>query len=173
MYKDYGGTIYGLIRRITKEDQLSQELLQNVFLNVWGKAHLYNPDKGSIYTWLRIMARNLALDKVRQAGFKNREKTESLDPTVYESKSITFLGREIDVQILMNKLEPKYRSILEGIYIEGYSHNDLASKLELPLGTVKSRLRKAILILRGELDAEKKLFLGFLLLTLTILCLCL
>ncbi len=119
------------------------------------------------------MARNLALDKVRQVGFKHRVRTESYDPTVYENKNITFLGKEIDVQILMDKLEPKYRSILEGIYLQGYSHSDLASALDLPLGTVKSRLRKALLILREELDSEKKLFLGFLLLTFMILCLCL
>lgn len=169
LYKAYSDVLFGNIFRITNNHQLSQEILQTTFLKVWNNIDSYDSSKGGLYTWLNRIARNSTLDHVRLKKYKNQQKTDSLDITVY-SRNKTFVNaNKIDVDKLLSKLEEKNRVVLDKIYLQGYSHSDAAKELDIPLGTVKSRLRIALQILRQEIKNEKNLFFGFLILIVLLL----
>ena len=109
---------------------------------------------------MSTIARNLALDMRRLKSFELRSKTEGLDSIVYSGKSVSETGSSdsIDVSRLLGGMDEKYRLILEMMYLQGYSQSDISEKLDIPLGTVKTRAKKAIDILRETLEGEKKLF---------------
>lgn len=169
LYDKYSAALFGIILRIAKDNGLAEELLQSSMLKVWNKIDTYNPDKSAFFTWLVAIARNTSLDKVRLKGFENRKKTDSLDTTVYENEMSYFDNSNLNVKSLIQNLEDKYKVVVEKIYLEGYSHGDLAKELDLPLGTIKTRLRKAISTLRDELKNEKGLLFGIFIIILILL----
>ena len=138
-------------------------------LKVWDKIEQFDDTKSSLFTWISVIARNTAIDKVRLKSYQNRNKTEDIQPHVYDYGHSENNTSKIDVQRLTSNLDPKYKIVLDKMYLEGYSQSDIAKELDIPLGTVKTRLRKAISILRNELKDEKKLFLGMLIASLLIL----
>lgn len=138
-------------------------------LKIWDKIEQFDETKSSLFTWISVIARNTAIDKVRLKSYQNRNKTEDLEPHVYDYGHSENNTSKIDVQRLTVNLDPKYKIVLDKMYLEGYSQSDIAKELDIPLGTVKTRLRKAISILRNELKDEKKLFLGMLMASLLIL----
>jgi len=173
MYDQYGATILGVIKRIIKDNPVAEEILQHTFLKAWNKIDTYNSNKSSLYTWLSSIARNTAIDKVRLKGFQNQNKSESFETNVHDTKSsITDLSN-IDVKNLLVKLEDKYSLVLDMMYLKGYTQSEISDELSIPLGTVKTRLRKSIKILREELKHEKGLFIGALLIIILMLLLCL
>lgn len=171
MYDNYANPLFGIIVRIVRDNGLAEEILQQTFMKAWNKAGSYDTDKSALFTWLSVIARNAAIDKKRLKSFENRQKTSDIaDVDISGSNQIQ--ENNLDVERLMSKLEDKYKIIVDKLYLQGYSQRDLAKELDIPLGTIKTRLRSAIKILREELKSEKKLFLGLLIMTL-ILALCL
>jgi len=160
LYANYSNSIFGIITRTTKNKELAEEVLQTTMLKAWNKIDTYRNDKSSLYTWLATIARNSALDKVRLKSYSNQNKTDSLDSTVYDYGSVNMSQSEMDVKKLINGLDEKYSVLLKLVYLEGFSQKDAAEKLEIPLGTVKTRLRGALDILRKDLKKEKLLFIG-------------
>lgn len=168
----YADSLFGIIVRIVNNKGLAEEILQQTMLKVWNKIDTYDGEKSSFFTWICVIARNTALDKKRLKSFEHRQKTDSLDATVYDIESEMINSSGIDVEKLTSALDPKYKLVLDKLYLEGYSQRDLADELDMPLGTIKTRIRTAINILREELKDEKKYFIGVLVL-LMILLLCL
>ncbi len=160
LYKNYSSSLFGIILRIVKDNDVSEEVLQKTFVKIWNNINQYEEKKGTLFTWMSTIARNTAIDKIRLKSFQNTQKSESYDSTVHNYATTNINQNNIDVDALMLKLEDKYKIILNKIYLEGYSQSDLAKELNLPLGTIKSRIRIALRILREELDSEKGLFLG-------------
>lgn len=169
LYKNYSASIFGIITRTVKEKEIAEEVLQQTMLKIWDKIEQFDETKSSLFTWISVIARNTAIDKVRLKSYQNRNKTEDLEPHVYDYGHSENNTSKIDVQRLTVNLDPKYKIVLDKMYLEGYSQSDIAKELDIPLGTVKTRLRKAISILRNELKDEKKLFLGMLMASLLIL----
>ncbi len=169
LYKNYSASIFGIISRTVKEKEIAEEVLQQTMLKVWDKIDQFDDTKSSLFTWISVIARNTAIDKVRLKSYQNRNKTEDIEPHVYDYGHSENNSSKIDVQRLTLNLDPKYKIVLDKMYLEGYSQSDIAKELDIPLGTVKTRLRKAISILRNELKDEKKLFLGMLMASLLIL----
>jgi len=165
LYEKYSDAIFGVICRIVKDKNTSEEVLQQTMLKAWNKMADYNPEKSSMYTWLNVIARSTSIDKVRLVGFKNQQKTDSFDPLVHDYSVSTTTSSKIDVAKLISGLEPKYKLILDKLYLEGYSQSDLSREFDIPLGTVKTRVKQALDILRNELKEEKNLFLRSILLT--------
>ncbi len=160
LYDNYAAALNGIIVRIVNSEALSEEILQETFLKIWTKIDSYDPRKSTIFTWMARIARNAAIDQKRLKRFEHAQNVISLNPVVHGS-SITSNHANLDVEKLMSKLDEKYKIILDHIYLFGYSHTEVAKKLDLPLGTVKSRLRKSILILREELKGEATLFVSW------------
>jgi len=166
LYKNYSDALYGVIFRIVKDDFVAQNVLQKTFLKVWENISQFDDTKGTIFTWMSRIARNNAIDTVRLKSFKVQQKTESFDSLVHNNGTENIDISGLDVSKLLSKLDAKYRVILDKIYLEGYSHSALAEELDLPIGTVKSRLRIGIRTLRDELKGEKGIFVGAILLLL-------
>ncbi len=172
LYNKYGDPIFGIILRTVRDKQIAEEIMQETMLKVWDKIHLYEESKSSLFTWLNSVARNTALDKIRLKSFQKQNQLDHFDPKKHDKNINENLNAAIDVKSLISKLEEKYRIILDKLFLEGYSQSEVARELNIPIGTVKTRLRTAVKKLRKELKNEKNLFLGMFILTGTILILC-
>lgn len=170
LYDHYSGALMGIIVRILGNKEVAEEILQKTMLKVWNGIESFNAEKSSLYTWMAAIARNSAIDKRRLKSFQHQEKTETIDTLVYQPEGGHTNTAGIDVAALTAKLEPKYKDVIDHIYLMGYTQKETSDKLGVPLGTVKTRLRLAIKSLGEELKDEKGLFLG-LLITLLILLL--
>ncbi len=143
-------------------EALAMELVQDTMSNVWQKAHLFNAEKGSPSTWIFTIARNIRFDMLRK--LQNRKEdvcSEDLWPVLCE-QTADLNEAPLDEQVtleqighLFEALPSKQQAVIESIYIDGKSQQEVADELEIPLGTVKSRTRLALQRLKGMLhDSE-------------------
>ena len=160
LYDHYSDSLYGIINRILEDDQLAEDALQNSFIKIWQNIDAYDSARGSFFTWMSAIARNTALDQKRLKTFQAKQKTVSVDEVVYKAAVSTPEGGKIDAARLLAHLDVNNRTVLEYAYLKGYTQQEISDTLNIPLGTVKTRLRKAISILRDQLKDEKKYFLG-------------
>lgn len=163
LYNNYSGAFFGIIVRIVRDNRVAEELTQEVFLKIWDKIEQYDSGRSSFFTWGSVMARHTAIDKARLIGYQNQQKTDSVDITVHNTRTTSTSSDKIDVELLTKDLDDKYKVLLDKVYLQGYSQRDVADEMDIPLGTVKTRMRKAISILRNNLANEKGLFFGILL----------
>lgn len=155
-YDKYSAALLGVVNRILGDVQIAEEVLSQSMMKVWNKIDTYKESKSSLFTWSMAIARNSALDKKRLKSFENRKKTEDLTSTVNKVQSESTTSTLVTDKLL-KLVDDKYGDVLQKIYLEGYSQSETAEIMDIPLGTVKTRLRKAIQILREELKDEKKL----------------
>jgi RNA polymerase sigma-70 factor (ECF subfamily) len=150
LYDRYGATLYGIVLRIVHTESLAEDVLQETFVKAWRHSANYDQSKGSIFTWLLNIARNTAIDKTRSIEFRQRGKIQTLDQyvSVGDTWSIEFNPDLIGLDKIVRKLEEKYRIIVELIFFQGLTQREVTEHLDIPLGTVKSRLRIALRELR-------------------------
>lgn len=159
LYDNYSSALYGVIYRIIKNDEIAEDVLQDSFLKIWNHFLQYDPEKGRLFTWMVNIARNQAIDKVRSKDFVNQSKNQSLDNAVSFvdlNKSTAYNPDTIGLKEMVKKLDGEYRQIIDLIFFEGYSQSEAAEKLNIPLGTVKTRSRTAIMKLRQEFESVNK-----------------
>ncbi len=157
LYDHYGGAIYGIIARIIEDEAVADEVLQDAFLKFWNKIDQYDPTRGRLFTWMANLSRNLAIDKLRSKEMKNAGKTDPIESFVTSIDRSTDSMPNIDgigLKELMNSLREEERFILEMTYFKGYTHSEIAEAYELPIGTVKTRLRMGIKNLRAQLNIK-------------------
>ena len=135
-------------------------------LKAWNKIDTYNSEKSKLYTWLATIARNSAFDKMRLKSYSRQKETDSIENSVYDLETVSFSQAEMDVQKLIIGLDEKYKIILKLIYLQGFTHVDAAKEIGIPVGTLKTRLRNALKILREELKNERLLFLSIIIIAL-------
>ena len=140
-------------------EALAMELVQDTMTNVWQKAHLFNSEKGSPSTWIFTIARNIRFDMLRK--LQNRKEdicSDDLWPVLCEQtpdQNEVSLDQQVTLQQvgqLFNKLPDKQKAVIEAIYIDGKSQQEVADQLTIPLGTVKSRTRLALQRLKDMLE---------------------
>lgn len=154
-YKNYGANLYGVIINILRNEEDAQEVLQDTFLKIWKKADSYNPEKGKLYTWMINIARRTAIDKTRTAAFKARKKTSTLGVLENRStppKELQEAVKNNNLQLMIDSIDEKYRVIINLIYFQGYTMDEVHQKLDIPLGTVKSRVRLALIQFRKNIQ---------------------
>jgi len=171
LYDHYAAALMGIIMRILGNREAAEDILQKAMLKVWNNIESFNPEKSSLFTWMAAIARNSAIDKRRLKSFQNQEKTESIDNLVHQPEIGQPSSAAIDVAKLTSKLDSKYKDVLDHIYLMGYTQQETSEKLNIPLGTVKSRLRTALKVLSEELKDEKGFFFGLLIILLILLML--
>ncbi len=156
LYKNYSGSLFGIISRMIPTKEEAEEVLQDVFIKVWDNADKYDPAKGRLFTWLAQITRNTALDKVRSAGYRKLQKTDSLESSVsvYEAFSDTPQIEDSGLRKVINSLDENYRTLIDYAYFQSYSQSEIAKELNMPLGTVKTRMRAAVNELRKILKNE-------------------
>ena len=160
LYDHYADTLFGMISRMVGDEQIAEDVLQKTMLKIWTSIESFDASKASFFTWMSVIARNTALDQKRLKTFQDRQKTISADEIVYRPMMSSPEGTSIDAATLLSKLDGNYRIVLEYAYLKGYTQQEISDTLEIPLGTVKTRLRAAIGFLREELKGEKQYFLG-------------
>lgn len=132
--------------------QVAEELLQDVFVKIWKNINRYEPGKAALFTWMVSIARNTCIDHLRSKQHKN----ESLTFTGIPENAPEFsLNEEAnhslnkDIFKLSQRLDEKYREVIDLLFVLGYSQKEAAEKLNIPLGTVKTRSRAALNQLRN------------------------
>lgn len=149
LYDNYSDALFGVILRIVQQEELAEEILQDTFLKIWKFRESYDDNKGRFFTWMLNIARNTAIDQTRLKSFS--QKNQDLDNVVSiidDQNQDHFNVDTIGISELIKQLPEEHRSIIDLVYFKGYTHIEAAEELSLPLGTLKTRLRLAIIQLR-------------------------
>jgi RNA polymerase sigma factor (sigma-70 family) len=155
LYDKYSAALYGVICRIVIDEATSEDVLQETFVKIWHSFPSYSADKGRLFTWMVNIARNLSIDKLRSKDFKNHNKNQELENNVTfidQQRNTVYKPELMGVKELVQKLKPEQQSILDLVYFKGYTHVEAADELGIPLGTIKTRLRMAIIELRKNFN---------------------
>ena len=151
LYDNYSGALFGVISAIIADPETARDVLQEAFVNIWRKIESYDPTKGRLFTWMMNVARNAAIDKVRSKGYrdslKNYPISENVDTTNIGSATFTQVD-DVGLKKVLGKLKEESRVLIDLSYFQGYTHEEIAKILNIPLGTVKTRIRSALLHLR-------------------------
>jgi len=151
LYKMYAGALFGIITRIVKFDEVAEDVLQDTFLKIWRSIDQYDSSKGRLFTWMANLAKNTAIDQIRSKHYSNAVKTDDLADKleVLDHKNHIQLNPDaIGIKQLTLNLKPEQKKIIDLFYFEGFTHVEVAEQLNIPLGTVKTRIRQAIIELR-------------------------
>lgn len=158
LYDHYSSALYGVIHRILKNDAVAEEVLQDAFLRIWDKIGSYDPGKGRLFTWMLNITRNLAIDKTRSKEISKGRKTDDIDYLVNKidrreqaEQNVDFIG----LKEVLQRLSDEQKFVVEHLYLKGYTQSELADEFNIPLGTVKTRLRLAMIVLRTWLNVGK------------------
>lgn len=150
LYDRYSGSLYGVIIKVVGQDTLAEEVLQDTFMKVWNKIGDYDKQKGRLFTWMLNIARNLAIDKIRSKEFSQIAKTNYGFQNVHivdNSKGNVEVDG-IGMDKVLDQLPPEQKQLVDMMYFQGYSQSDISEELNIPLGTVKTRVRSAMIKLR-------------------------
>ncbi|MGF1649246.1 MAG: sigma-70 family RNA polymerase sigma factor [Hyphomicrobiaceae bacterium] len=155
LFEAYAPRLKSYMMRQGADSATAEELAQETMLTVWRKAQLYSSEKGSASTWIYTIARNLRIDRIRREvpwqelpeGF-NEEASDDTPPDEAASEK----ERSARIKGALNQLPPEQYEVVALSYLEGLSHSEIAERLELPLGTVKSRMRLAYQKLRESVE---------------------
>lgn len=157
LYSHYSSALYGAIFRIVGSDDVAEEVLQDAFLRIWEKIGSYDETKGRLFTWMLNVSRNLAIDKTRSKEITKSKKTGDIDLFVnridrseHSQSSVDTIG----LKEVMSQLKDEQRFVVEYLYLRGYTQSELAEEFNIPLGTVKTRLRLAMVELRTILKVS-------------------
>lgn len=141
LYENYSNSLYGVIVKITINEEIAEDALQETFIKVWKNAAKYDSTKAKLFTWLYRIARNTAIDKLR--SFNNRYKKEvQIDTSnVYILPTSNINQDVMDIKEHVGRLEEKYQIVLDALFFQGMTQQEASDELEIPLGTIKSRLK--------------------------------
>jgi RNA polymerase sigma factor (sigma-70 family) len=159
LYDHYSGALYGVISRILSNEDIAEEVLQDVFLRIWDRIDNYDASKGRLFTWMLNIARNLAIDKTRSKEISKDRKTDDIGDLVnrIDRKEQSEQNVEtIGLKEVLGRLSDEQKFVVEHLYLKGYTQSELAEEFNIPLGTVKTRLRLAMIELRTLLKVNSE-----------------
>jgi RNA polymerase sigma-70 factor, ECF subfamily len=150
LYGNYSPTLYGIITKIVRSEEIAQDVLQDVFVKIWKNFSSYDASKGRLFTWMVNIARNTSIDYIRSKDYKNRSLSDGDMNQVNGSSQINI--DEIGLDKTLNLLAPKLKEVIDIIYLQGYTQAEAAEHLNIPLGTIKSRVRNGLIELRKHIN---------------------
>ena len=153
LYDLYSKLIFSFTLRILKDKSEAEDIVQTVFLQIWEKASSFNNNKGSVYSWIMTLSRNKAIDKIRSKSYSNsvsnRADIDKLELKTDEYPSnldAAILNERADIlKKALNEIPEEQKSLLYLAYFEGFSQSEISEKYNIPLGTVKTRIRQAMI----------------------------
>ena len=154
LYDMYAKSLFAVISSLIKNTEEAEDVLQEVFVKIWKNLDSYNENKGRFYTWILNIARNTAIDRLRSKNFNNSQKNLSSDNFVNLLEEGNKLVNKVDaigLQEFIKRLKPKCIQIIDLLFFKGYTQQEAADELEIPLGTVKTHNRNCINDLRNYL----------------------
>ncbi|GAB3513562.1 RNA polymerase sigma factor [Spirosoma knui] len=148
LYDQYSPALYGVVLRIVRDEEQAQDLLQDIFVKIWKNLDAYDSSKGRLFTWMLNVARNTAIDALRA------RKTQPSGAIRTDEDNVHIVDRQhhteqpnpdhIGIQEVVGQLRPERKQLIDLVYFGGYTHEEAAEELNLPLGTVKTRIRAAL-----------------------------
>jgi len=155
LYENYSGALYGIINSIVSEKETANDVLQDVFINIWRKIESYDPTKGKLFTWMLNVARNAAIDKIRSKAYQDSLKNQSFPDNVDTGIGNAVTApktNDVGLKKILTKLKDEQRILIDLSYFQGFTHEEIARALNIPLGTVKTRIRSALTLLKTMLQ---------------------
>lgn len=150
LYDHYSGALFTIINQIVPDKDTAGDVLQEVFVNIWKKIGTYDSTKGRLFTWMLNIARNAAIDKIRSKGYRDSQRHQPITET--DSGGIEMssnpMVNDVGLKKVLTTLNEEYRRLIDLSYFQGFTHEEIAKMLGVPLGTVKTRIRTAISQLR-------------------------
>ena len=148
LYANYSDVLYGIALKTVGSEEIAKDVLQDAFVKIWKNFSSYDRTKGRLFTWMLNITRNTAIDYTRSKEFK---KTDKLVPDTKIESLNTASETKIDhigMTEMLNLLNAESKMIIETVYLKGYTHSEAAEYLQLPLGTVKTKVRNGLIELR-------------------------
>ena len=155
LYDNYSGALNGIIHRMVDEVQLAEDILQEAFVKIWNNFSQYDSNKGRLFTWMINLTRNLTIDTLRSKGYKKQQKISKDENSVINYHDKSHAADKFDTIGLHKQvanLKPEQKSIIDLAYFNGYTQEEISKEMGIPLGTVKTRMRSAIMELRKMLE---------------------
>lgn len=162
LYRKYSGLLFSAISNVLNDHHDAEDVMQEVLVQIWNKAHLYEPRKGKPLTWLTTMARNRAIDRIRAKQRRSRLNDEfevenkNVQPEFETSGRDILQDKERDTILrgAVSKLTDDQKEAIHLAYFSGLTQAEVAERLQEPLGTVKARIRRGVNRLEGLVKAR-------------------
>jgi RNA polymerase sigma-70 factor (ECF subfamily) len=162
LYDRYKSILFSLVLRILHSQAEAEDILQEVFIQVWKKAADFDEERGRAFTWLVTLARSRAIDRLRQLSSRERTAMEASRATVEEwadaAEDAIKSEQSAAIRRALTELPEEQRRTLLLAYFEGLTQTEIAARLKTPLGTVKTRMRSGMIKLRKILGEQQKNF---------------
>jgi RNA polymerase sigma-70 factor, ECF subfamily len=152
LYDNYSRALFGVIKKVIMDDVIAEDLLQDTFVKIWNNRKMYDHSKGRLYTWMLNICRNTSIDYLRSKQNRMDGQIQRNENTVHEinkTNNIEINTDTIGIKKIVSSLKEDQRRLIDLAYFEGYTQEEIAKKLEIPLGTVKTRVRAALTVLRS------------------------
>jgi RNA polymerase sigma factor (sigma-70 family) len=153
LYKYYKGALFTVILQLISNREIAEDVLQESFMMAWKNIDKYDAGKGRLYTWLYNVTRNCAINTLRSKNYKSQQKNDSIEHYVNyadEKESLVVNINKIGLRKQIHLLRDDYKNVLELSYFNGFTHEEISKILNIPTGTVKTRLRNALMELRKQ-----------------------
>lgn len=141
LYENYSGSLLGVIKKVIADNDLAQDVLQESFIKIWKNAKSYSPEKAKLFTWLYRIAYNSAIDKIRSTNNKLQKEVQIEDSNVYKLTTNSLNQDTLDIKKHLSSLDLKYQLVINALFFEGMTQQEASDELDIPLGTIKSRLK--------------------------------
>jgi len=159
LYDNYSSALFGIIYKMLEDRELAEDILQEAFIRIWNNFSSYDSLKGRLFTWMLNITRNLTVDTIRSKGYRKQAKIQNSGNTVNSSvdniisnantaESFDALG----IRKHLTLLKDDQKQIIDLAYFGGFTQDEISKQLAIPLGTVKTRMRAAIMELRKILQ---------------------
>ena len=153
LYDNYSKALFLVSYRILNDTEEAEDSLQNSFVKIWNSFDLYDSSKGKLYTWMLNITRNLAIDTARSKALRFKNKIQEVTEIVYHKNGLfveDVKSDSIGLSMIVHDLTNDQKEIIELVYFQGYTQQEISEKLNMPLGSVKTKVRQALLILRKK-----------------------
>ena len=149
LYDKYSGALFNIILRIVNSNEVAEDVLQESFLKIWKNIDSYDDTKATIFTWMLNISKNTALDALRKANSRPSIKTDTDNPFISNLQSVQMNTDSIGLKNSLKYLTPEQNVVIQAIYFNGLTHEEASKALDIPLGTVKTRIRMGLTTLKN------------------------
>lgn len=157
LYDNYASALFGVIRRVIEAEEVANDVLQEAFVKIWKNIDQYDASKGSIFTWMLNICRNTAIDETRSKNFRKDAQNQNVEDYVSvidNQAKVELRVDHIGLKDVVAKLKPEHKELIDKVYFGGYTHDEVSKELNIPLGTVKTRIRAAMQHLREQMNIK-------------------
>jgi RNA polymerase sigma factor (sigma-70 family) len=149
LYDNYSSALQAIILNIVPDYDQAADVLQEVFVKIWRQIESYDETKGRLFTWMLNVARNASIDTVRSKAWQNSKQNNELTENNFAAAgNVEMNTDQIGLRKLVHQLKDEHKVLVELSYFKGYTQDEISKMLNIPLGTVKTRLRTALTQLR-------------------------